>query len=99
MVLKVHISFVTCFSQYPLGKLFICYVPATPSVDKILQAHLPIREGRGIGLPSNNCKVRLELIFFLSKVFQDAILDLKNVDLPIRLLVSGSRDGEIKLWR
>ena len=41
------------------GKLFVCYVAATPSADKILQAHLPIREGRGIGLPSTNSKVNL----------------------------------------
>ena len=40
------------------GKLFVCYVSAAPSADKILQAHLPIREGRGIAMPSTNVKVR-----------------------------------------
>jgi hypothetical protein len=40
------------------GKLFVCYVAATPSADKILQMHLPVREGRGIVLPSVNAKVR-----------------------------------------
>jgi len=39
------------------GKLFVCYVAATPSADKILQMHLPAREGRGIVLPSPNAKV------------------------------------------
>jgi hypothetical protein len=43
------------------GKLFVCYVAATPSADKILQMHLPAREGRGIVLPSVNAKVRLIL--------------------------------------
>jgi phosphoinositide-3-kinase regulatory subunit 4 len=40
------------------GKLFVCYVAATPSADKILQMHLPVREGRGIVLPSVNAKVK-----------------------------------------
>jgi hypothetical protein len=39
------------------SKLFVCYVAETPSADKILQAHLPVREGRGVTLPSNNFKV------------------------------------------
>ncbi|KAJ1426931.1 hypothetical protein B484DRAFT_450462 [Ochromonadaceae sp. CCMP2298] len=67
------------------GKLFVCYVAATPSADKILQSHLPIREGRGVVLPSVNTK--------------DAVLDLKTLELPLRLVVSGGRDGEIKLWK
>jgi hypothetical protein len=86
-----------------LGKLFMCYVAAVPSADKILQAHLPIREGRGICSPNTNAKVAL---FFPTNYhnnkrinFQDAILDLKNIDLPIRLLLSSCSDGEIKLWR
>lgn len=40
-----------------VGKLFVSYVAATPSVDKILQMHMPVREGRGIVLPSANAKV------------------------------------------
>ena len=30
------------------NKLFMCYVADTPSSDKILPAHLPIKEGRGL---------------------------------------------------
>lgn len=67
------------------NKLFVCYVAETPSADKILQAHLPVREGRGVTLPSAN--------------FKDAILDLKTIDLPLRLMLSSSKDGDIKLWR
>lgn len=43
------------------GKLFVCYVAATPSVDKILQMHLPVREGRGIVLPSASAKVHAHI--------------------------------------
>lgn len=66
-------------------RLFVCYVASTPSADTILQAHLPIREGRGIALPSAN--------------FKDAILDMKNMELPMRLMLTSGRDGVIKLWR
>eukprot|EP01038_Epipyxis_sp_PR26KG_P008875 gene8875-11972_t len=67
------------------NKLFVCYITATPSPDKMLQAHLPIREGRGICGANPN--------------FKDAITDLKHIDIPLKLLISSSRDGEIKLWR
>ncbi len=69
----------------PAGKLFVCYSSATPSSDKILQSHLPIREGRGLTAPTVN--------------FKDVITDLKDIDVPIRLLLSSSKDGEIKIWR
>lgn len=69
----------------PAGKLFVCYSSSTPSADKILQSHLPVRESRGLTLPTVN--------------YKDTILDLKDVDVPIKLLLSSSRDGEIKIWR
>jgi phosphoinositide-3-kinase regulatory subunit 4 len=48
------------YANSPLNnKLFVCYVAETPSADKILQAHLPVREGRGVTLPSANFKVRI----------------------------------------
>jgi phosphoinositide-3-kinase regulatory subunit 4 len=47
-------------------KLFICYTPTIPATDKILQSHLPLREGRGLTAPSGNFKVRNSLfVFFL----------------------------------
>lgn len=44
------------------GKLFMCYVAATPSADKILQMHLPVREGRGIVLPNVNARVSVHCL-------------------------------------
>lgn len=67
------------------GRLFVGYDTEVPSTDAILQSQLPVREGRGPIPPSNN--------------FKDAILDMKNIDIPTRLLLSSSRDGTVKLWR
>lgn len=39
------------------GKLFVCYVATSPSIDKILQSQLPAKEGRGVIMPSVNSKV------------------------------------------
>ena len=39
------------------GRLFVCYTPTVPAPDKILQSHLPSREGRGLTVPSSNFKV------------------------------------------
>jgi hypothetical protein len=30
---------------------------------------------------------------------QDAVLDLKGVELPVKMMLSSGRDGIIKLWR
>lgn len=70
------------------GKLFVCYTSTTPSVDKILQSHLPIREGRGLSLSP--------------PVPRDGIQDLKDLEMKStggRLLLSAGRDGEVKIWR
>ena len=29
----------------------------------------------------------------------DAVLDLKTIDLPIKMMLSSSRDGVVKCWR
>ena len=63
----------------------MCYDTATPSVDTIVQAHLPLVEGRGPTQPLNN--------------YKDVILDLKVIDAPTRMLLSSGRDGEIKLFK
>lgn len=39
------------------GRLFMSYDTEVPSADTILQAQLPVREGRGPVPPSNNFKV------------------------------------------
>jgi len=31
--------------------------------------------------------------------YKDAIMDINTIDLPVKMLVTGCRDGEIKLWR
>eukprot|EP01035_Chromulina_nebulosa_P016924 gene16924-22415_t len=67
------------------GKLFVSYDTDLPSTDAIVQAQLPMREGRGPMPPANN--------------FKDAIVDLKTIDIPIRLMISSSKDGTVKLWR
>jgi WD40 repeat protein len=71
--------------DHPVGKLFVCYSSATPSADKILQSQLPLRENRGLIAPSTN--------------FRDIITDLKDIETPMRLLLSSSKDGEVKIWR
>jgi phosphoinositide-3-kinase regulatory subunit 4 len=67
------------------GKLFLSYDSPATSQDSILQAHLPLREGRG---PQQS-----------NSVFRDSITDLKSIDIPMRMMISASKDGEIKLWR
>jgi hypothetical protein len=39
------------------------------------------------------------LVLVLVLVFQDAVLDLKGVELPVKMMLSSGRDGIIKLWR
>ena len=34
-----------------------------------------------------------------SLAHRDAVLDLKSVDLPAKLMLSASRDGVVKCWR
>jgi WD40 repeat protein len=66
-------------------KLLVCYSPALPSADKIAQSQLPQRENRGLGSVPGN--------------FRDSVLDLKDLEVPQKLLLSSSRDGEIKVWK
>lgn len=67
------------------SKMFLCYDTEVPSSSAILTAHIPTRDSRGPMPPTNS--------------FKDAITDLKNLDLPMRLMISSSKDGSIKLWR
>eukprot|EP01041_Mallomonas_annulata_P005779 gene5779-11677_t len=67
------------------GRLLVCYDADVPNADVILQTHRPLREGRGPVPPTGG--------------FKDEILDLKSVELPMRMIISSSRDGQIKLWR
>jgi phosphoinositide-3-kinase, regulatory subunit 4 len=86
------------------GKLFLCYDSAVPSVQATLQSQLPAREYRGLVPPVPGFKVWHLLAPSLSLSCrsvspQDAILDLKTIESPLRMMISGSRDGAIKLWR
>eukprot|EP01039_Chlorochromonas_danica_P000671 gene672-726_t len=67
------------------GRLFVCYVSSLPSAQTLMQTHQPVRELRGLVAPSVNCR--------------DGVTDLKDLEVPMRMLISASRDGEIKLWR
>lgn len=90
------------------NRLMVCYVTSPPSQSKIVQSQLPQRESRGIVPASTSFKVTSSSRCFLQSWdsdtstfyrFQDAVLDMKVLDLPGKMLVAGSRDGEIKLWR
>jgi len=67
------------------GKLFMCYDSKVPTPEATLQAQLPVREYRGVTAPLASS--------------QDAVLDLKGVELPVKMMLSSGRDGIIKLWR
>ena len=67
------------------GQLFICRQFPVPSVGEVESSKLPWKLQRGPVKPEN--------------CHQDAILDLKSVEFPMRGLLSSSQDGMIKLWR
>lgn len=67
------------------NKLFISYDCNETSHDVITQSHLPIKETRGpVKTPTT---------------LRDAVTDLKCIDIPLRLMISSSNDGQIKIWR
>ena len=73
-------------SSFDAGsRLCICYDTALPSAGSVMPAHIPVSEGRGPVGAGNT--------------FRDAVLDLKCIDYPVRLLLAGSRDGTIKLFK
>ena len=67
------------------NSIFVCYDAEVPSPENVVPSHLPVREQRGLVLPSN-CHT-------------DAILDLKSVDLPSKMMLSCDRAGIVKMWR
>eukprot|EP00605_Chrysophyceae_sp_TOSAG23-4_P002541 GSChrysophyteH1.ASY1.ANO1.2806.1 assembled CDS len=67
------------------GRLFVCYDSALPSLEATLSSHLPLRGDRGPMVPSPGSR--------------SPILDIKSVELPVKGLLSGSKDGVVKLWR
>ena len=67
------------------GGTLYCYDTTTPSPNTMLQAQVPVREGRGPCQADTGSK--------------GAILDLKIIDYPKKMLISCGRDGDIKLWR
>jgi len=66
-------------------RLFVCYDAEVPSVESVVPSHLPMREQRGIQSPPTS--------------HHDAVLDLKSVGLPTKMMLSSSRDGVVKVWR
>jgi hypothetical protein len=63
----------------------VCYDAEVPARHNVVPSHLPLREQRGLVLPSG--------------AHTDAILDLKSVDLPHKMMLSSSRDGVVKCWK
>lgn len=59
---------------FPENTLFVCYDAEIPSRAHVVPSHLPIREQRGMLSPSN--------------AHADAILDLKGLDLPTKMMLS-----------
>ena len=66
-------------------RLFTCYDATMPTPETTIAAHLPQRQQRGPIPASTN--------------HRDAVLDLKMVELPMKMMLSCSRDGDIKGWR
>lgn len=66
------------------GKLFVCHEFSTTPQDLCLSSQLPLREERGLTAPSLG--------------HTDTITDLKSVELPIRMVLSSSKDGTVKGW-
>jgi hypothetical protein len=52
----------------------VCYDADVPSLENVVSSHLPTREQRGLVSPSN--------------AHNDAILDLKGIDLPTKMMLS-----------
>jgi len=67
------------------SSLLVCYDAEVPARHNVVPSHLPLREQRGLVLPSG--------------AHTDAILDLKTVDLPRKMMLSSSRDGVVKCWK
>ena len=67
------------------GQLYLCRQAPIPSPTDLESSKLPRQLHRGTVRPDNG--------------HRDAILDLKNVDFPVKGLLSCSRDGVIKMWR
>jgi len=67
------------------GQLFLCRQAPTPTYSEIESNKLPKHRHRGLSRPDNGHK--------------DAVLDLKNIDFPVKGLLSCSRDGVVKMWR
>ena len=58
----------------PDSTLFVCFDTDVPSRDNVVPSHLPVREQRGLVAPS--------------VAHNDAVLDLKGIDLPSKMMLS-----------
>lgn len=72
-------------SPTELNRLVICRDASIPSADVLVQSQKPLLDGHGPVPPVQS--------------FRDAILDLKCIDLPMKMMVSCGRDGDVKLWK
>lgn len=67
------------------GKLFLCQDFLLPPIEAILPSRLPVREQRGPVTPVTH--------------HTNVIMDLKTVEVPMRLMLSCSKDETVKVWR
>jgi len=66
-------------------KLFRCRDTAVPQPETVMPSKLPVQQQKGPLPPPTG--------------HRDAILDLKQLKLPFRCVLSASRDGVVKAWR
>lgn len=69
----------------PCGRLMLCKHAPGPTLHELESSRVPRRQHRGIARPENR--------------HNDAILDLKLVQLPRKAILSASRDSTIRIWR
>jgi len=72
-------------SQAADSRLFVCRDNAAPPPEAASPTDVPLLDQRGPVAPPT--------------AHRDAILDLKSIDLPIKMMLSSSRDGVVKCWR
>lgn len=67
------------------GRVILCRQLQTPKSSEVSKTYLPKAHQSGPVRPENR--------------HQDAILDIKRLDYPMKGLVTCSRDGIVKVWR
>ncbi|CAM9849497.1 unnamed protein product [Discosporangium mesarthrocarpum] len=68
------------------SRVVLFHEPKSAASSATTRAHdLPLMQGKGLVPPRSS--------------HDDAVLDVKITELPIKMVLSGSRDGVVKIWR